>query len=136
MTYPFNGLVIGQAGRATRALLDRLLDEANTDFPTWVALVLLSDADIPENELVGRLAERLKVDRAEAALTVARLTQEGLTGPGLTLTQEGRARFQHISDGVDTIAALLYGDLSAEDKQTAGRVLAAVTARAEAELAA
>ncbi|MBM7774612.1 DNA-binding MarR family transcriptional regulator [Actinokineospora baliensis] len=136
MSHPFNGLVIGQAGRATRALLDRLLQEANTDFPTWVALVLLSDTDIPEDELTDRLATRLKVDRADAALTVTGLAEEGLTTPGATLTEQGRARFQHISDGVDSIAARLYGDLNADEKDTAGRVLALVTARAEAELAA
>ncbi|GLW90247.1 hypothetical protein [Actinokineospora globicatena] len=136
MTYPFNGLVIGQAGRATRALLDRLLDDTTTTFPEWVALVLLADGPIPEDDLVDRLTTRLRVDRTEAEAAVANLASTGLTSAGVALTAEGRARFQHISDGLDRITETLYGDLPAEDKETAGRVLAVVTARAEAELAA
>ncbi|RLK58654.1 hypothetical protein [Actinokineospora cianjurensis] len=134
MSHPFNGLVIGQAGRATRALLDRLLADAATTFPEWVALVLLSDGDIAEDDLVGHLTARL--GDAEAGHAVAALAANGLTSAGVTLTDAGRARFQRIGDGVDRIAQKLYGDLSAEDKAIAGRVLAEVTARAEAELAA
>ncbi|PPK67039.1 hypothetical protein V5P93_003379 [Actinokineospora auranticolor] len=134
MTHPFNGLAIGDAAKATRALLDRLLDENATTFPEWVTLFYLAETDVPESELVTRLDARFKEGRG--AEVVDSLTRAELITAGVSLTETGRARHQRISGGIDRIAERLYGDLPAADRETAGRLLALVTARAEAALAA
>jgi hypothetical protein len=120
MTAPtLNGQVIGQAHFATRALLDRVLAQTGTTFEESVALNLVANH--------GDLT-------LTTAKVLADLRTQGLLSDD-ELTDEGRARFAHISAGIADIAARLYGDLPADDLAIAGRVLATVTARARAELA-
>jgi hypothetical protein len=128
-----NGIVIGQAERATRAVLDRLLDRVGTPFEQWVALNLTS-ASGPVS--ADQLAERLRIPVPAAGAALAALRDGGLIGPHGVLTAAGRARHDEIAAGLAEITDRLYGDLPAEDLAVAGRVLSLVTARATAELAA
>ena len=55
--------------------------------------------------------------------------------PAVTATGDGRELHRRISTAITGITRRLWGDLPAEDLATAGRVLAIVTERANAELA-
>jgi hypothetical protein len=129
MTTPLNGQIIGQAERATRAVLDRLLTGTGTPFEDWVAINL--SATTGPDDLAGRLATGLRVDPAPI---LARVADAGLLAADGSLTPAGRARYDEIRAGLAVITERLYGDLPPEDLAVAGRVLTTVTARARAEL--
>ncbi|HEY6745422.1 MAG TPA: hypothetical protein VI357_06840 [Mycobacteriales bacterium] len=132
MTVPLNGQVIGQAERATRAVLDRLLDRVGTPFEQWVALNLTATSGpLPAAEL----ATRLRIPLTEATAALSALAADGLLAPDGTLTAAGRDRHAEITAGLAAITDRLYGDLPADDLAVAGRVLSLITARASAELA-
>lgn len=133
------GIDIGQAERATRAVLDRLLAETETRFTTWVVLNTLATigGSLDRAELRGRLVVGLKIPEAEATAIVDTVASAGLAMDGpdeVHLTDAGSALFQRIREGIAGITERLYGGLPKEDLQTAHRVLATVTARANAEL--
>jgi DNA-binding MarR family transcriptional regulator len=144
MTTPapaLNGLVIGQAERATRAVLDRHLATEGRDFHEWVVLNLLHAAGGADAEdvLVGTASTRLRVTTAAVVAAVDALVTAGQLARDdarLRLTPAGAATRARIQAAIDAIATRFYGDLPAADLATAGRVLTIVTARAEAELAA
>ncbi|MBV1850139.1 hypothetical protein [Catellatospora tritici] len=136
-----NGQILGQAERATRAVLDRLLDQAGTDFHRWVALNVTANAaePVPVAALAARMAAGLKIAEPEAAAAIDRLVGAGLLAAaagGLTPTATGAQLYQRISAGIGEITTRLYGDIPAADLAVAGRVLQLVTARADAELVA
>ncbi|WP_406302500.1 hypothetical protein OH805_08045 [Streptomyces sp. NBC_00879] len=136
-----NGQVIGQAHYATRAVLDGLLADEGIAFHQAVALNATADGGdaVERDGLVGRMTSTLKTDESAVLATIAELTASGLLEalPGdvarLALTDKGRALQGRIKAGTAKITERLYGDLPAEDLQTAGRVLTLVTARANAE---
>ncbi|MGE5135052.1 MAG: MarR family winged helix-turn-helix transcriptional regulator [Gemmatimonadota bacterium] len=138
------GQDIGQAEKATRAVLDRHLAQTGTSFHCWVALNLLGTTGpaLPESELAGRMSYGLKISDAAARAAIGELTAQGLAArtagaaPRVELTPAGSARFRQIQDGLARITRHIYGDLPAADLATAHRVLAAVTGRANAVLAA
>jgi hypothetical protein len=135
------GQDIGAAARATGAVLNRLLTGTGTDFQGWVALNVLGTGGSPvdRDELVGRLVFGLKVDAPSVSTTLDGLVHSGLMSEvdgGLALTPAGTGRYEEIRDGIAGITRRLYGDLPAEELTVAHRVLAAVTERANAELAA
>ena len=134
-----NGQDIGQAERATRALLDRLLADTGTSFVEWVALNLLAKGGgrLPADSLVATVVGGLRVDGATAAAAADSLVDAGLcrrSGDAVELTDAGRARYEQIAAGIASISARLYGQLPVADLATAHRVLAIVTERATAEL--
>jgi hypothetical protein len=142
MTRPLNGQVIGQAHAATRAVLERMLASTGTSFESWLLLNQIGSAAAAaeEGEVVRAVAHGLKADEqvvraALAALVDADLVEHVPAGPTLALTPAGAERFQRIGAGIAAITERLYGDLPAEDLATAGRVLGAVTDRANQELA-
>lgn len=131
-----NGQIIGQAERSTRALLERLLAKRGTPFERWVAINLTALAPGPLDGLVARMADGLKTDPASVTPVVDAAVRDGLlTGAG-ELTTAGRALFDDISAELAELTGRLYGDLPADDVETAGRVLLEVTARANSLLAA
>jgi hypothetical protein len=134
-----NGLVIGQAERATRAVLDRLLAGHDTPFETWVVVNLIARADGPieADDLAAQLRDGLRVSEAEAVSAIDDARHRGLaTGTdALGLTPAGRDRFTVISAGIAAVTARLYADLPTADLEAAARVLLTVTGRARAELA-
>ena len=145
-TPTLNGQDIGQAESAVRAVLNGLLARTSTQFHGWVILNLLgrSTGALGEDELTGQLVRGLKIGEAAVHAAAAELAWQGLIsrepqaggGTQLVLTTAGAARFEEIQGGIGAVTARLYGGLPEEDLATAHRVLATVTERANAELAA
>ncbi|MFJ7966265.1 MarR family winged helix-turn-helix transcriptional regulator [Streptomyces sp. NPDC096324] len=138
---PVNGQIIGLAHYASRAALERVLARSGTTFEESVALRAVSDngGTVEAARVVGRLTAGLKIEESAARRTVDELTARGLLeepSPGqVSLTDGGRELFTSIRAAGDAIAARVYAGIPAEDLAAAGRVLALVTERAEAELA-
>ena len=130
--------VIGQAESALGALLDPLLSRARTTFNQWLVLTVAAAAggDIDLGQLVTRISGARKVDGAEVEAAIAELGAKGLVRgtDRVIVTSAGQARFAEIRGVLEEITSRLF-DFPAEDLATAGRVLAIVTARANAELA-
>jgi hypothetical protein len=136
---PLNGQVIGQAERATRALLDVLLAAESTPFVKWVALNLVAtQGETTTESLLEQMVNGLRIDRAEAQAAIHDLDGEALTTTHdlVRLTSDGEARYARISAGIAELAARLYHDLPHDDLVIARRVLETVTERARAELVA
>jgi DNA-binding MarR family transcriptional regulator len=139
-TYPsLNTQVIGQAESALGAILDPLLAQTGTTFRQWLVLTVTaaSGADIDRATLVARIAGARKIDGAEVETAIGELAAAGLARAAsrVTLTEAGQATCTGIRAALEEITARLF-DFPAEDLATAGRVLAIVTARANAELTA
>ena len=137
-----NGQVIGQAERATRAVLELLLAETDTPFVQWVALNLAAQAEAAQREttvdaLVEQLVTGLRIDGFEAGAAIDALVAESLVtiDGAVRLTADGTAKYLRISDGITEITQRLYRDLPQDDLVVARRVLETLTERARAELA-
>jgi len=134
-----NGQIIGQAERATRTLLDLRLRETGLTFEQWVAVNQVHSGVGARPALVARLVHGLKIDDEAARAAVDGVIDLGLVTVGedeLALTPAGLHRFALVSGEIASIAGRLYGDVPPEDLAVAGRVLALLTERANAELAA
>jgi hypothetical protein len=141
-TPTLNSQIIGQAENALRAILNRALARTGGGtYRDWVALTLAAanDGAIDRDQLIGRLTGALKIDDAAAEAAIAELTAAHLLkdqGSRIGLTDTGQARYRQIRTDLDQTNARLFGDLSADDLATAGRVLTVITDQANAELAA
>ena len=140
MTQPaaLNGQVIGQAERATRAVLEALLAETETTFTNWVALNLVAThGAMTVDSLVEQIVIGLRITDAEARVSIDNLVATELMTAARTvrLTAGGRGMYQRISDGIADITRRLYHDLPHDDLVVARRVLESLTERARAELA-
>ncbi|HEY2985939.1 MAG TPA: hypothetical protein VGJ38_17410 [Jatrophihabitantaceae bacterium] len=157
MTNPpaLTGQAIGEAAKATNAVLETLLAEVRTSFLSWVALNALTTAGpvMPQDALVQRMTGGLKVgaepvlatlDELEVARLVTRSDEAEPSGepsgepsaePAVELTADGLALHRRIRAGIDQVTERLYGDLPQDDLATTGRILATVTQRANAVLA-
>jgi hypothetical protein len=139
MTRPatLNGQVIGQAERATRAVLEVLLAETDTTFVNWVTLNLVATHDdLTVDSLVEQLVSGLRITDSEARASIDDLVRIALITVSGTvqLSANGRERFQRINDGIAEITRRLYRDLAHDDLVVARRVLETLTERARAEL--
>jgi hypothetical protein len=138
-----NPKVLGQAESAHRALLGRILAGTPHTYHHWVAfnLIVAGDGRIDAGAFVERITDALKIDDAAARSVLDELTDACVIettssdGAGLGLTDEGQETYHRLRAAVDETIGLLYADIPADDLTTAGRVLALVTARANAELA-
>ena len=145
MTKPpaLTGQAIGEAAKATNAVLETLLAEVRTSFLSWVALNALATAGpvMPQDALVQRMTGGLKVATEPVLATLDELEVAGLVTrpddaePLVELTADGTALHRRIRAGIDSIAQRLYGDLPHDDLATTSRILATVTQRANAVLA-
>jgi DNA-binding MarR family transcriptional regulator len=137
-----NPQIIGHAENALRAILNRVLARTGgSSYQDWVALNLTAAGGgaIDPDQLVGRLTGALKIDDAAAQTAIAELTAAHLLndqGSRIGLTDTGQTRYRQIRSDLDQTNARLFGELSADDLATAGRVLSVLTDRANAELAA
>lgn len=145
---------IGQAERALRALLERLLDEAGLSFSEWTVLVFLDGAGtLTHDELVRRQVDGRVVTEAEARAAVDGLLRRGLLvpadnaggvgrrgvadeNPRLALTAAGEAVYLPVRGTVDRTTGRLYGDLPQDALEATHRTLAEVHRRANVRLAA
>lgn len=144
---------IGQAERAMRALLQRLLEEASLSFAEWTVLVFLDGAgSLTADELVRRQVGCRAAPEAGARAAVDGLLSRGLIVPAddtrgvgrpggeggslqLAPTAAGEALYRPARRSVDHITGELYGDLPPAALETTHRTLAEVYRRANARLA-
>ncbi|HKY14577.1 MAG TPA: hypothetical protein VJM33_06595 [Microthrixaceae bacterium] len=132
-----NGQIIGRAERATRALLERLLEPIGLSFPQWATLNMLitGGGQVDGHELTVQVARGLRVSHDDAVGALAGLVDAGLairTPEGVaTVSRSGEQTFMEVSDGIAEIARHLYGDLLEADLAVAARVLETVTGRAD-----
>jgi len=141
---PLSTRLIGETESALGALLTPLLNEAGLTFLQWAALSVALAASTPgagpgltRAQLADQVAHARKAGPAEVAAAVAGLAEAGLLTTGgsqAAVTEAGRARYGQVRVRLDGIIGQLF-DLPADDLATAGRVLATVTARANAVLA-
>ena len=114
-----------------------MLVETHTPFDTWVTLKFVGDnREVPDRALVQQLAVGRVMSDSDAEGIVAAVRSAGfLTGGDMiTLSEQGRERYERISAGAADIAGYLYADLPEADLVTARRVLDTLTERARAEL--
>ncbi|WP_404962204.1 MarR family transcriptional regulator [Streptomyces sp. 147326] len=138
-----NARVIALAHHAGRALLEDVLVRHGVTFHQSVTLraVVAAGEFIGRDELVGDVSGSLKTDASVVRgvieeLTAAKLLEEDPAHASrMRLTDAGRELYESTSAESADIAARLYAGIPAEDLAIAGRVLALVTERANAELA-
>jgi DNA-binding MarR family transcriptional regulator len=134
----FDQRLIGQTEKTMNVLLERILAGTGLSEPEWVTLVLSASGESPaqRDELTGRVAGGLKVERATAASHVHALISKGLLddapGSAVALTEAGRQLLDDVRAQTSAITQRLWGDLPDADLRVAGRVLQTVLERAEA----
>ncbi|MFJ9851134.1 MarR family transcriptional regulator [Streptomyces sp. NPDC101150] len=132
---------LGLAHYAARGVLERVLARHGSTFPQQVALRAAVTADAPQtpDDLVIQVQGSLKADPADIRATLDELLAEQLLvadGAHLRPTDAGRELLAAIGAETAPISARIGGGIPAEDLAAAGRVLALVAERANAELAA
>jgi hypothetical protein len=136
---PVSPQVIGETETALSGLLAPLLAAAGLSFPQWVVLTLAAGTPgIAQDQLAAAVTEVRKLAPAEATRVAGELAEAGalsLSDGQVTLAPPGRAVYDQVRGQVAEITAALF-DFPADDLATAGRVLAVITARANAVLAA
>lgn len=132
--------IVGQAERAHRPILDRILAPTGTTMNQWVALKLIAVAGPGSlDQLAGRITGMLRIDDVSARAAIAELTSAGLleqlpADAGLLgFTDAGRALYQQINGAVDEVINRAYADIPVDDLITAGRVLTLITTKLNAE---
>jgi hypothetical protein len=139
-TPTLNPQIVGQAENAHGAIMTRVLTGTGLDRDGWIALSLtmFNGGTIEAAALTERLADAVKVDHATAEAAISNITAAGLvTGDGglVAATGAGQAIFDRVRSATGPIVARAYSDVPAEDLQTAARVLIAITAGLNRELA-
>lgn len=137
-----NGRAIALAHYAGRALVEGVLARHGATFHQSVTLVavVLAGESIGRDELVSDVTGSLKTDESVVRgvieeLTAAKLLEEDPAEVSrVRLTDAGRELYENTSAETTEISARLYAGIPAEDLVVAGRVLALVTERANAEL--
>ena len=134
--------VIGQAEKTMNAILDRQLAGTGLTEPQWVILTLAvtGGGTAGPDKFARMVAGALKISETEARARVGDMVtaqQLQITGepPAVTATGAARRQYDRISAANTQIVQRLWGDLPAGDLATAGRVLAIITERANAQLA-
>jgi DNA-binding MarR family transcriptional regulator len=136
-----NARDLALAHYAARGVLEHVLARHGITFQQQVALRAAVTADTPQTPdgLVGRIHDSLKADPADIRATVDELLDKRLLdteGPHLRPTDAGRELMAAVSAETAPVSARIWGGIPAADLTAAGRVLALVTERANAELAA
>jgi DNA-binding MarR family transcriptional regulator len=139
----FSTRAIGQAEKALNAILARELAGTGLDEPQWVTLTVAATTSGPiaRREFLDGLAGALKATPAQAAGHLDRLAAAGLVDVSddasaiVHVTDAGRALHAQVRERTVAVTDRMWGDLPADDLAAAGRVLATVLERANAELA-
>ncbi|MGW1589913.1 MarR family transcriptional regulator [Streptomyces sp. NPDC002386] len=132
---------LGLAHYAARGVLEHVLARHGLTFQQQLALRAAVTADAPRtpDELVREVQDSLKADAAGIRATFDELRARGLLvadGAQLHPTDAGHALLAVVGAETAPVSARIWGGIPAEDLAAAGRVLALVTERANAELAA
>lgn len=136
--------LLGRAENAHRALLGRILADTGITYHQWVALTLtaVGGGSVRRDQLIQRMADALKIDDVTVTDCLRELTASGLLEPEsidpspVRLTGRGQDQYRELRQVVDEVMKRVYAGVSAEGMQAAGRVLAIITQRVDAELAA
>lgn len=139
-----NPRVIALAHYAGRALLEGVLARHGATFQQSVTLraVVAAGESIGRDELVADVTGSLKTDESvvrgviDELVTTKLLEQDPAQASRMRLTDAGLELHETTTAETAQISARLYADIPAEDLAIAGRVLALITDRANAELAA
>ena len=142
-TYPtLSPRVIGQAEKTLNVILARQLAGTGLTEPQWVILTLAvtSGGTAGHEAFTRTVADALKISETQARALIGDLVASQhlqITGEPPAVTATGAALQLHgrISVATTEVTQQLSGDLPAEDLVTAGRVLAIITDRANAQLA-
>jgi hypothetical protein len=128
---PIIGQDIGAASRATRRVLQIILDRDGTPFDEWVTLRGLATADAPVagDELRRTLAAG-GVDGDTAIDALVRSGDLSQVGTAVVLTPAGDARYRALERQVVEVVSALYDGIPAADMATTKRVLGELTEKA------
>src|SRR5207248_5442683 len=105
-----------------------------------LTFAVTSGGTVYRGRLAPRVAYARKICHADADAQIAALTDAGLVraatddDSAVTVTDAGRELHRRIRASVTEITQRMWGDLPPEDLATAGRVLATILTRANAEL--
>ncbi|MEK0097533.1 MarR family transcriptional regulator [Streptomyces sp. A475] len=132
---------LGLAHYAARGVLEHVLARHGSTFQQQVALRAALTTDVPQapDDLIAQVQGSLKADPADIRATLDELLAKKLLdtdGAHLRPTDAGRELLATVGAETTPISARIWGGIPAEDLAAAGRVLALVTERANAELAA
>lgn len=144
MSTTFSPQLIGQTEKTLNAILYRHLADAGLDEPQWVTLTLavMGDGPAGRDQFARQVASAAKFDEADVRKRIAELVDARLLevsdgdDPQVVVTNTGRELHARIRAINTQLTERLWGDLPAEDLETAGRVLGIVLGRANAEFAA
>ncbi|GJF33673.1 hypothetical protein KNE206_63730 [Kitasatospora sp. NE20-6] len=131
---------LGLAHYAARGVLERVLARHGITFQQQIALRAVVTADAPQtpDDLVSQVQGSLKADPADIRATFDELLARQLLvadGGHLRPTDAGRELLAAAAAESAPVSARIWGGMPADDLAAAGRVLALVTERANAELA-
>ncbi|MCX4664559.1 MarR family transcriptional regulator [Streptomyces uncialis] len=133
--------VLGLAHYAARGVLEHVLARHGLTFQEQIVLHAAATADAPRtpDDLVTEVQGSLKADPAVLRATLGELLVKRLLvqdGARLRPTDTGRELLAAARAELAPASARIWGGIPAGDLAAAGRVLALVTERANAELAA
>jgi hypothetical protein len=139
-TLTLNPQIVGQAENAHGAIMNVVLAGTGLNRDRWVVLTLTTSADGPlaTAALTGRVTGAPKISEDTTRSAIAELVAAGLLAEAdaqITATDTGRALFTRLRGTINQIVARAYSDVSAEDLETAARVLTTITAGLNRELA-
>ncbi|WP_405009506.1 MarR family transcriptional regulator [Kitasatospora sp. NBC_01539] len=137
---PADARALGLAHYAARGVLEHVLARHGVTFQQQVALRAVVTADAPQtpDDLVAQVRGSLKADPADIRATFDELLARRLLvadGARLHPTDAGRELLAAAAAESAPVSARIWGGIPDEDLAAAGRVLALVTERANAELA-
>ncbi|MGW5343459.1 MarR family transcriptional regulator [Streptomyces sp. HUAS TT3] len=133
---------LGLAHYAARGVLEHLLARHGITFQQQIVLRAAVTAEAPQTveDLIDRVHGSLKADPADVRATVDALLAEELLlvadGGRILPTDAGRELLAAVGAETAPVTARIWGGIPTEDLAAAGRVLALVAERANAELAA
>ena len=129
---------IGEAERALRANLDRLLEKAGRAFPEWTTMIFLAHGgSLTADALVERQRAGHITDEHGARAAIATLEAEGavhVTSGGVSLTEAGHRAYDELRRLVAAMTASIFDELPDEDVETTRRTLSQVAQRASVRL--
>ncbi|MBQ0850940.1 MarR family transcriptional regulator [Streptomyces sp. BH-SS-21] len=136
-----NARDLALAHYAARRVLEHVLARHDATFQQQVALRAAVTSDTPQtpDDLLAQVQGSLKVDPADIRATLDELlAKQLLVADGAYLRPTGAGRELLAAVGAETapLSDRIWGGIPAEDLAAAGRVLALVTERANAELSA
>ncbi|AKH84416.1 hypothetical protein AA958_21965 [Streptomyces sp. CNQ-509] len=136
-----NARSLALAHYAARGVLEHVLARHGVTFQQQIALRAAVTADAPQtaDDLVAQVRGSLKADPADIRATLDELLARELLvadAAHLRPTDAGRELLAAVGAETAPFSARIWGGIAAEDLAAAGRVLALVNERANAELAA